>query len=134
MHELISYCGLVCTSCPIFVATRMSSPEEQARARREIYRVCTEQYKMEITLDDITDCDGCRTEGGRLFSGCKACGIRPCAREKNLESCALCPSFVCEKLETFLASEPSAKIRLEEIRLKVNESPPSNEGEVFINV
>jgi len=113
---MIGYCGLVCRTCPIYVATREENKAEQERMRAEIARLCSEQYGMEYRPEDITNCDGCRTEGGRLFAACKKCPIRSCARQKGLESCASCPDFACGKLEAFFATEPAAKTRLEEVR------------------
>jgi hypothetical protein len=119
MSEMISYCGLVCQTCPIFLATRVENKAEQARRRVEIARLCKEQYGMKYEPEDITDCDGCRTEGGRLFSGCKNCPIRNCARPQGLENCAHCADYVCGKLEAFFATEPTAKARLEEVRSSI---------------
>ena len=126
MNEMLSYCGLVCNTCPIYLATYAPNKDEQARSRAEVFRICTEQYGMKITPADITDCDGCRTEGGRLFSACIKCGIRACAREKKLENCAHCGDYPCSGLETFFSSDPSAKIRLDGIRKSIHDSlsPP----------
>jgi hypothetical protein len=74
---------------------------------------------MKYEPEDITDCDGCRTEGGRLFSRCKLCPFRKCASEKGLEDCAYCAEYARERLETFLASEPTARTRLDEIRRSI---------------
>jgi len=46
--------------------------------------------------------DGCRTEGERLFSGCRQCPIRACARQRKVESCAFCGEYGCERLIKFL--------------------------------
>ena len=115
----MAYCGLTCSTCPIYLATRQEDPGEQARMRDEILRLCQEQYGLSYTFEDITDCDGCHSEGKRLFSACQACPIRNCAREKKLENCAVCPEYACEKLESFFVSEPDARSRLEAIRSKI---------------
>ena len=116
MGEMIAYCGLVCQTCPIYLATREKDEEAQERMRAEIAQLCREQYGMAYEPEDITDCDGCWTDEGRLFSACKDCGIRNCARQRGLESCAYCDEYACERLEAFFASEPSARTRLDEIR------------------
>jgi hypothetical protein len=59
---MYSYCGLDCNTCPIYLATQALNKEEQVRTRAEIFRICTEQYDIKLTPEDITDCDGCRTE------------------------------------------------------------------------
>ena len=119
VSEMIAYCGLVCQTCPIYLATREENKEEQARRRVEISRLCKEQYGMQYEPEDITDCDGCRTEEGRLFSACQNCAIRKCARQKGLENCAHCTDYVCGKLEAFFATDPTAKTRLDKIRNSV---------------
>jgi hypothetical protein len=120
MSELLAYCGLVCQTCPIYLATREENKEEQARTRVEISRLCKEHYGMKYEPEDITDCDGCRTEGGRLFSACKDCAIRNCARQKGVETCAHCTDYVCGKLEAFFATDQTAKTRLDEVRSRTS--------------
>ncbi len=112
---MLAYCGLVCDTCPIYLATRTANKEEQARMRVEIARLCKEQYGMNSEPADITDCDGCHTVQGRLFSACQSCAIRNCAKQKRFENCAYCSEYACENLEAFFAKEPAAKTRLDEI-------------------
>ena len=119
MTEGVAYCGLTCQSCPIYMATRQENKNNQARMRVEIVEQCKERYGINYTLEDITDCDGCRTEGGRLFSASKNCAIRKCAREKELENCAYCTEYACGMLETFFSTETTAKTRLEAIRSRI---------------
>jgi len=119
MTEMIAYCGLICQTCPIYLATREENKVEQLRMRAEIARLCKEHYGIEYKPEDITDCDGCRTEGGRLFSACKNCLIRNCARQKRLENCAYCSEYPCDKLELSFAMEPSTRTRLDEIRRNI---------------
>jgi hypothetical protein len=70
-------------------------------------------------MEDITDCDGCITQGGRLFSACKNCSIRKCTREKKLENCAHCTEYSCGKLEAFFKKEPTARTRLDTVRSSI---------------
>ena len=57
MAELIAYCGLVCDTCPIYLATRQEDREEQARMRAEIARFCNEKYGTGYAPADINDCE-----------------------------------------------------------------------------
>ena len=116
MKNSLAYCGLVCQTCSIYLATRQEKAEEKAKMKAEIARVCREQYGVNYELVDITDCDGCRTEGGRLFTGCGNCPVRKCARQKGLENCAYCAEYACEKLEKHFKMDPTAKMRLDEVR------------------
>jgi hypothetical protein len=119
VSEMLAHCGLVCDTSPIYLATKVLTIEEQTRMRDEVARLCKEQYGMNYEPTDITDCDGCRTKEGRLFSGCRNCAIRRCAGEKGLENCAYCADYVCDKLETFFASEPTARARLDDVRSRI---------------
>jgi hypothetical protein len=119
MGEMLAYCGLVCQTCPIYLATRTENKEEQATARAEIAQLCKEQYGMNYEPEEITDCDGCQAEGGRLFTACINCPIRKCARHKRLENCAFCAEYACEKLEAFFGTDPMAKSRLDQIKKSI---------------
>ncbi len=125
MEEIFAPCGLACHSCPIFLATRADQGEERLAMRREIARVCREKYGIDYKPEEITDCDGCRPEAGRLFPTCARCPIRACVGERRLSSCASCPDFACEKLGVFFETEPEARTRLE--RLKAG-PPLKNDG------
>jgi hypothetical protein len=119
MTEMLAYCGLICQTCPIYLATRQENAAEQTNMRTEIARKCREHYGMNYELADITDCDGCRTEGGRLFFGCTKCPIRKCARQKGLENCAYCADYACEQLEAHFKMDPTAKTRLDAVRIMI---------------
>jgi hypothetical protein len=116
MPDMLAYCGLTCQSCPIHLATRQQNKERQLRMRMEIIQLCKEQYGIQYKLSDITDCDGCHSDSGRLFSTCKSCVIRKCARKKGLLNCAHCPDYACKDLRAFFETDPEAKVRLDEIR------------------
>ena len=115
-NELITYCGLTCQGCPIYWATRENDPATKQKMRVAIARLGKEHYGVDMQPEEITDCDGCTTENGRLYSGCKSCEIRTCARQRKVESCAHCPDYACEKLQKSFVAEPSSKIKLEVIR------------------
>lgn len=119
MDRLTSYCGLVCETCLIYLAAREKDGDKRydmrARIAREIKKLYGEEYKPE----NISDCDGCKAESGRLFSGCKDCRIRNCAKRKGVENCAYCAEYACEKLDDIFATEPAAKARLDALRDKL---------------
>jgi len=116
MDKVISYCGLICETCSIYLATREQDEEKRYKMRVDIARQIKEHYGQECKPEDVNDCDGCKTEGGRLFSGCKNCHMRNCARQKGLENCAYCDEYACEKIEKFFATDPDARTRLDAIR------------------
>jgi hypothetical protein len=116
MSEMIGCCGLNCHGCAIYLATREKNDEKRHKMRVEIAQQIKEHYGEEYKPEDITDCDGCRAEGGRLFSGSKNCQVRKCARPKGIENCAHCDEYACGKLEQLFATDPDAKSRLDEMR------------------
>lgn len=113
---MIACCGLDCASCPIHLATLEQDRSKQQTMRYEIVRLCTQQYGLDISLEDVTDCDGCCTSMGRLFSGCTKCEIRKCAIDRKLTSCAFCLDYVCGILLKHFESDPSSRTHLEKMR------------------
>ncbi len=113
---MLAYCGLECTTCPIHVATLEPDPLVRSSLRARIAQQCTEVYGMPVKAEEVTDCDGCTSQSGRLFSGCMKCGIRSCARERRLLSCAFCSDYPCAALLSHFTLDPEAQSRLEMIR------------------
>jgi Protein of unknown function (DUF3795) len=95
MAELVAFCGLDCQTCPIHLATGQQDKAAKARMRTEFAGFCKEHYGIDRAAQDITDCDGCRAENGRLFPASRMCRIRQCARQKHVENCAWCPNYPC---------------------------------------
>ena len=116
MQEMLSYCGLTCQTCPIHLATIESDDEKKREMRIDIAQQIKERYGQECKPEDVNDCDGCKTETGRLYFGCKNCQIRKCAGEKKLENCAYCNDYPCEELEQVFAIEPVIKEQLDRIK------------------
>lgn len=116
MGKIIAYCGGRCDTCTIFLATREDNDEKKHKMRVEIAREIKKLYGEDCKPEDVTDCDGCKAEGGRLNSGCSNCQVRKCAMERGVETCAHCDEYICKKLEEFFLKEPSGKEALEEIR------------------
>jgi hypothetical protein len=107
------------------VATREVNKEEQKRQRAEIAKACREQYGMNYSESEITDCDGCLSESGRLFIGCLGCPIRKCAKERTIENCAHCPEYICQTLESFFVHDSAAKTRLADERQRISSTSSS---------
>ncbi|MHC4423175.1 MAG: DUF3795 domain-containing protein [Planctomycetota bacterium] len=116
MPEIIGYCGLNCCTCAIYLATREKDEEKRYKMRVDIAKQIKERYGQECKPEDVTDCDGCRSEGDGLFAGSKNCPIRKCARPKGIENCAHCSEYACDKLKEFFVKDPEAKTRLDVIR------------------
>jgi hypothetical protein len=119
MNAFIAYCGLDCYNCPIRLATLEKNSLEKKKMRIEIAEQIAKIYKSTPKPEIISDCDGCKADGGRLFTGCTDCEIRKCAIQLDLENCAFCLDYACKKLERHFAIDPEAQKRLEEIRKKI---------------
>ena len=111
MEKIVGYCGIVCSDCPVLIATQKNDDAE----RRRVAEVFTKQYGREYKPEDI-NCDGCISSGPRIFSYCTVCEIRKCGKEKNVVNCASCADYPCEKLSKLFAGYSKAKETLDEIR------------------
>ncbi len=116
MKDTVSYCGLICAGCPVLWATHEKDQQLKEKMKAEIAVLSNKLYATEYGPEDITDCDGCMAENGRLLTGCEECRIRKCAREKKIPNCAHCDDYICDTLDTFLKDNPEAKSRLDFIR------------------
>ena len=111
MDKMIAFCGIVCSECPALLATQ----EDDDTKRKKVAETWSKQYNATIKPEDV-NCDGCRSEGKRIFGYCNVCEIRKCGTEKNVENCAHCSEYACDKLTKFFAMVPAAKTALEQIR------------------
>ena len=117
MSTMIAYCGLLCDQCPVLLATLEKDHARQLEMRESIIEMCFSQYGIRLKIEDITDCDGCKANTGKLFSGCWECKIRGCALNKKIENCAYCEEYVCDTLEKHFQQDPDAKRRLNRINM-----------------
>ncbi len=111
MNEMIAFCGSSCHECPAFLATRDDDDEK----REETAQLWSKQYDADIKPEDI-NCEGCRSAGNIHFNYCNVCGIRKCGTERDVENCARCKDYPCEKLEEFFKVAPDNRKRLDAIK------------------
>ncbi len=111
MDRMISYCGLVCTECPAYLATKDNDDQRRADTAAQ----WSHQFKVDIKPEDI-NCLGCLSDRDPVFSYCRICAIRACGGERGLDNCAQCADFGCDKLTGFWALAPQAKTNLDAIR------------------
>lgn len=116
MDEVVSYCGLLCQGCPIYLATIETDKIKKDKMIMDIIDMCKKHYGIEYKYEDITDCDGCKSDSGRLFFGCKNCRIRECVIDKGFVNCAYCEEYACDQLQEIFETEVNARKRLDEIR------------------
>ena len=106
-EQLLSYCGIDCTACPAYIATQVNNIEKLTTLADEWFDGATDHT--------IVLCDGCKSEG-RIVKWCAECLTRACTIERELENCAYCDDFGCEKLLKVFEMSADAKTNLEHIR------------------
>ena len=111
MEKVVAYCGITCSDCPTFIATRKNDNAE----RKRVADLWTKEYGREFKSEDI-NCNGCPTRGVQVFSYCNMCEIRKCGQERNVENCAYCTDYKCEKLSKLHEQAPKARETLDSIR------------------
>lgn len=104
MSKMIAFCGLDCSVCPTYLATKADDDE----ARKKTAAFYTEKFGFDMTPEEI-NCRGCHSESGVLISYCRTCEIRKCGREKGIGNCRACKAQPCDKLVKFHAFSPDAK-------------------------
>jgi len=88
MEPIIAKCGYRCDLCPAYEANLNSDADKQ-RMSDAWERYCG----FKVPPEQIQSCQGC------IISGADpTCTVRPCAIEKDIENCAHCEQFGCEKL------------------------------------
>jgi len=114
LERMVGHCGIICSDCPVFIATKKNEDAE----RKRVAELFTRQYGRKYTPENIY-CDGCVSDSPRIFHYCNVCKIRKCAKEENVKNCAYCPEYPCEKLSRLFSKYPKAKETLKEIRQKL---------------
>lgn len=111
MKEIIAYCGINCTECPIYIATQ----NNDEKLRKETAE------KYELKFEDCY-CDGCSTDGKRLATFCNKCEVRICTNKKKVENCAYCDDYPCQTLTKLheMYNADKARETLKEIRKGLN--------------
>jgi hypothetical protein len=111
MDKLIGHCGIVCSECPAYIATK--TDDEKLRA--ETAEAWSKAYGAELKPEHI-NCVGCTVEEGAHIGHWDECNIRTCSSAKGLSNCAGCADYACENLEKFFGMVPAAKETLDSVR------------------
>ncbi|MDP8232615.1 MAG: DUF3795 domain-containing protein [Candidatus Zophobacter franzmannii] len=113
MEKIISACGLVCSGCEAYLATK-DNDDELRKATSEKWST---MYGADINPEAI-NCTGCMEEGVKL-GHCGECKIRVCVIAKGYQNCAPCDEFPCEIVNMIYKMAPEAKKNIEEIKEKL---------------
>jgi len=110
-RKYICYCGFYCENCATKVkvepAAKILYEEMQKAGFEELIPLVPDYDKFWSFLKDMAvngTCISCKDGGGN-----PKCKIRICAKEKNVEMCALCESYPCEYFSKLLKACPILK-------------------------
>lgn len=112
MDKMVGYCGLVCTDCPAYMATK---GDDQAALARVAASWREEYNAPDITAESVV-CDGCVSAGTRHCGHWHECDIRICGADHGVANCAHCSDYACDKLERFFGFVPGARVVLDGVR------------------
>ena len=90
----ISYCGVNCRNCPVYVATIENSDVKKSEVANDWSRL----YNREFRSEDMT-CFGCKSD--TRFSLCSKCDIEKCNISKKNDNCRECREYPCERIKEF---------------------------------
>ena len=109
-EKIIAYCGIICNECPAFVATKENNNDKRKKTAEE----WSKEFNTTMTAEEI-NCTGCNVPGPK-FTHCKeTCEIRKCGLEKEIQNCAYCDQYACEKLKGFFKMVPGCEETLNKI-------------------
>ena len=111
MNKIVAYCGIVCSDCGAFIATKNNDNSK----RKAVAEEWSKAYGRTMKPEDI-NCTGCTTPSGKKIGHTSVCEIRNCGTEKKVVNCAYCADYVCEKLGGFFQRAPQLKANLDEIK------------------
>ncbi len=76
-----TYCGIYCGACSVAMYGKTGLTDE--------FSAC-----LGSVPKDGMVCGGCKSD--TVYSGCRICGLRSCAREKNIAHCIDCSDYPCK--------------------------------------
>ncbi len=110
VKRIVGFCGIICSECPVFIATRKNNDRERER----IALMFSKQYEKRYGKEDIR-CAGCTTGSSLVFNYCETCEIRKCGKERKLRNCAFCPDYPCPRLSELFSKCGKARTVLDDI-------------------
>lgn len=113
---LDAYCGLYCGACEILSAYR----ESLLTMRMPVWNDLPKRFSKYIKPAEIK-CHGCKS--GVVFEGCGGCGIRKCARERQVDFCFECGEYPCSRIDEMRANIEKFKKILPHTGAIVNDLP-----------
>jgi hypothetical protein len=95
--KYIALCGLDCSTCPAYIATKTKDNDLREKTAREWNERYNEDGRDPIKPEDI-NCEGC-ISNGVVYLHCKECAVRKCGLSRGLKNCKQCKNYRCEQLK-----------------------------------
>lgn len=107
MEEILSLCGMRCDLCLAYRPNLERHPEN----RQVLSDGWFKYFGYRVPTDEI-ECDGCFPDGGPTLDS--SCEVKPCVTKRNLETCAGCEEYICDKLAKRLVTFKSIQEKFEQ--------------------
>lgn len=107
--EYISYCGLLCNECPVFIATAENNEELKEKLAKDY-----SNENCQFLKEDM-NCYGCFSEKTGNSKMCVNCNIRNCADSKKVKNCSYCYEYPCSHIDTYVREGSENRKRLDNI-------------------
>lgn len=107
--ELVSCCGIMCSECPVYIAT-VQNDDSMKRFLAMEYSTGEQKFYPKDIM-----CLGCHAETtGRSKFG-KDCQIRKCCIKEKVKICAECEKFPCSLTGEYIPEDSEHMDRLKEM-------------------
>jgi len=118
--EYMCYCGMYCGNCMVKAqvepASKVLYDVMQKAGFEENAHMTPDGEKFWSFMKTMSEDGACKScQDG---SGDPKCSVRVCAQARNVEVCALCEIYPCDKLESFFHVYPVLKDDNEFLRTK----------------
>lgn len=110
---MIAYCGIDCSKCNEYTATKSGDIAELTRIAKEL--TATNKYSLAITPEQVV-CDGCKSKKRISFRCGDSCKIKTCCTNKQIKYCIECSKYPCTDLKAVFKQMPDAKKNLENLK------------------
>ena len=118
MKPILTRCGYRCDLCLAYKPNVEKNPSNQQKLSDGWFKYFGFRLPPESIL-----CDGCMADNPKLID--RTCPVRPCVIARELENCAQCDDYVCEKLTQRL-------VVFEDIQQKAGGFIPEDDYQCFI--
>ncbi len=118
MQPVISLCGMRCDLCLAYQPNIAAHPEN----RQILSDGWHTYFGFRIPPEQI-ECNGCFPNGEMTLDS--TCQVRPCVTERQLDNCASCEAYICDKLDQILVS-------FDEMQAKFDTPIPEQDRQNFI--